>query len=102
MNQITLQTIKPVVVEMLQNLAQENQRTLEEEINSILENAVLVERTVDLTAEDQKGATKNTFWKKLQEFRLTIENEGINFTDEDFADLRDRSQFSGIIFTGRC
>ena len=97
MNQITLQTIKPVVVEMLQNLAQANQRTLEEEINSILENAVLVERTVDLTVEDQNGATKNTFWKKLQEFRLTIQNEGINFTDEDFADLRDRSGGREII-----
>jgi hypothetical protein len=97
MSQITLQTIKPTVIEMLQNLAQANQRTLEEEINSILENAVLVERTVDLTAEDQNGATKNTFWKGLQEFRLTIQNEGINFTDEDFADLRDRSEGREII-----
>lgn len=97
MNQITLQTIKPVVVEMLQSLAQANQRTLEEEINSILENAVLVERTVDLTAENHIEMKKNIFWKRLQEFRLTIENEGINFTDEDFADLRDRSEGREII-----
>ncbi len=97
MNQITLQTIKPVVVEMLQNLAQANQRTLEEEINSILENAVLVEQKVDLAVENHNETTKNTFWKKLQEFRLTIQNEGINFTDEDFADLRDRSEGREII-----
>lgn len=97
MNQITLQTIKPVVVEMLQNLAQANQRTLEEEINSILENAVLAERTVDLTAENHNETTTNTFWKGLQEFRLTIQNEGINFTDEDFADLRDLSEGREII-----
>ncbi len=97
MNQITLQTIKPVVMEMLQNLAQANQRTLEEEINSILENAVLVKQAVDLPTEVQNGATKNTFWKGLQEFRLAIQNEGINFTDEDFADLRDRSGGREII-----
>ena len=31
------------------------------------------------------------FWNGLQKFRLTIENGGLRFTDDDFADLRDRS-----------
>ncbi len=97
MNQITLQTIKPFVIEILQNLAQANQRTLEEEINSILENAVLVGQTVDLIVEDRHDSQKSIFWKGLQKFRLTIENEELSFTDEDFADLRDRSEGREII-----
>ncbi|MCY7407525.1 MAG: hypothetical protein LH631_09150 [Alkalinema sp. CAN_BIN05] len=48
MNQITLQTMKPNVMEKLQNLARSHQRTLEEEITVILEDAVLVDRGVDL------------------------------------------------------
>ena len=48
MNQITLQTMKPNVIKKLQNLARSHQRTLEEEITVILENAVLVDRGVDL------------------------------------------------------
>ena len=47
-NQITLQTMKPTVIKKLQNLARSHQRTLEEEITVILENAVLVDLGVDL------------------------------------------------------
>jgi len=47
-NQITLQTMKPTVIKKLQNLARSYQRTLEEEITVILENAVLVDRGVNL------------------------------------------------------
>ncbi|NEO86100.1 MAG: hypothetical protein F6J87_17870 [Spirulina sp. SIO3F2] len=32
-----------------------------------------------------------TFWQGVLKFRERIEREGIEFTDEDFADLRDRS-----------
>jgi hypothetical protein len=32
-----------------------------------------------------------TFWEGVLRFRATIEREGIEFTDEDFAGLRDRS-----------
>lgn len=87
MNQITLQTMKPNVIEKLQNLVRSHQRTLEEEITVILENAVLVEWGVDLIVEEPK---ESDFWKGLQKFRLTIENDRLKFTD-DFADLRDRS-----------
>lgn len=33
----------------------------------------------------------NTFWESLQECRRIMEEENIVFTDEDFADLRDKS-----------
>lgn len=38
----------------------------------------------------KEGQPKSDFWKGLQKFRLTIQNEGMDFTNEDFADLRDR------------
>lgn len=91
MNQITLQTMKPNVMEKLQNLARLHQRTLEEEITVILENAVLVDRGVDLIREPLQEPKFSNFWKGLQKFRLAIENDGLQFTDDDFADLRDRS-----------
>jgi mRNA-degrading endonuclease RelE of RelBE toxin-antitoxin system len=40
--------MKPTVIKKLQNLARSHQRTLEEEITVILENAVLVDRGVNL------------------------------------------------------
>ena len=33
----------------------------------------------------------DNFWQGLQKFRQVIQSEGIIFTDEDFADLRDPS-----------
>jgi hypothetical protein len=91
MNEITLQTMKPSVMEKLQNLARSHQRTLEEEITVILENTVLVDRGVDLIRESLQEPKVSNFWKGLEKFRLTIENDGLQFTDDDFADLRDRS-----------
>ena len=40
MTQIILETIKPVIIEKLKNLAQKHQRTLEAEITAILEDVV--------------------------------------------------------------
>jgi hypothetical protein len=81
MTQITLHTINPMVIEKLQNLAQEHQRSLEEEISVILENAVG-------NQEESKG---NAFWGGLLHFRQTIESEELIFADDDFANLRDRT-----------
>jgi hypothetical protein len=39
----------------------------------------------------QEQPKVNNFWSGLQKFRQAIQREGIVFTDEDFADLRDRS-----------
>jgi cysteinyl-tRNA synthetase len=38
--------------------------------------------------EEQRG---NKFWEGFKKLRATMEQEGISFNDEDFADLRDRS-----------
>jgi plasmid stability protein len=60
-NQITLQTMKPDVIKKLQNLARSHQRTLEEEITVILENAVLIDRGVDLIVEERQESKMSVF-----------------------------------------
>ncbi len=58
----------------------------------------LGDRLVNQESENLKeGQQKTAFWKGLQKFRLTIQNEGVGFTNEDFADLRDRSVGREII-----
>lgn len=58
----------------------------------------LGDRQVNQERENLKeGQQKSDFWKGLQKFRLTIQNEGVGFTKEDFADLRDRSVGREII-----
>ncbi|BBC25831.1 hypothetical protein ABRG53_3574 [Pseudanabaena sp. ABRG5-3] len=58
----------------------------------------LGDRQINQESENLKeGQQKSDFWKGLQKFRLTIQNEGIGFTNEDFADLRDRSVGREII-----
>jgi len=90
MTQIILEIGQPVVVEKLRSLAQRYQRTLEEQIVLILENAVTPlpqeQRTVSALDNCQDG-----FWDMTLRFRQRIQQENIVFTDEDFAGLRDRS-----------
>jgi hypothetical protein len=58
----------------------------------------LGDRQVNQESESLKeGQKKSSFWKGLQKFRLTIQNEEVGFTNEDFADLRDRSVGREII-----
>jgi hypothetical protein len=58
----------------------------------------LGDRKVNQESENLKeGQQKSDFWKGLQKFRLTIQNEGVGFSNEDFADLRDRSVGREII-----
>jgi hypothetical protein len=55
---------------------------------------VLRLRLSQRVGEDAKQLTENngeSFWQGVLRFREAIEREGIVFTDEDFADLRDRS-----------
>jgi hypothetical protein len=66
--------------------------TLQEIINSI-ESLPTEERDylfefIRKKKEESKG---DNFWDELQKLRQVIETEGIIFTDDDFADLRDRS-----------
>jgi len=58
----------------------------------------LGDRQVNQESENLKeGQQKSGFWKGLQKFRVTIQNERVLFADEDFADLRDRSVGREII-----
>ncbi|MEM8640260.1 MAG: hypothetical protein AAGG51_15795 [Cyanobacteria bacterium P01_G01_bin.54] len=44
-----------------------------------------------LTKVAQPNPSGETFWQMTLRFRERMERDGIEFTDEDFADLRDRS-----------
>lgn len=67
--------------EMIQGLDQLSQ---EEQVSllSVLQNRL------EGTEPTQVG---ETFWDGVLRFRQVIEEEGLVFTDEDFADLRDRT-----------
>jgi hypothetical protein len=45
----------------------------------------------DLVQAQPQKSPGETFWEMTLRFRERIEREGIEFTDADFADLRDRS-----------
>ncbi|BAY27054.1 hypothetical protein NIES2100_68750 [Calothrix sp. NIES-2100] len=66
--------------------------TLQEIINSI-ENLPPEERDylLEFLRKKKEESRGDNFWQGLQKFRSIIQNEGIIFTDHDFANLRDRS-----------
>ncbi|WP_225977364.1 hypothetical protein [Nostoc sp. CENA543] len=66
--------------------------TLQEIISSI-ESLPQAEQDylLDYLSKKKEESRGDNFWQGLQKFRSVIENEGIIFTDDDFADLRDRS-----------
>jgi hypothetical protein len=66
--------------------------TLQEIINSI-ESLPREDREYlfEFFRQKKEESPGDHFWKGLQKFRRVIQSEGIIFTDEDFADLRDRS-----------
>ncbi|KYC39292.1 hypothetical protein WA1_31645 [Scytonema hofmannii PCC 7110] len=66
--------------------------TLQEIINSI-ESLPTEERDYlfELLRKKKEESRGDNFWQGLQKFREVIQNEAIIFTDDDFADLRDRS-----------
>jgi hypothetical protein len=41
--------------------------------------------------EEKEKSRGDKFWEGLQNFRRAIEEEGIIFTEDDFANLRDKS-----------
>jgi predicted nucleic acid-binding protein len=96
MTQIILEIGQPVVIEKLRSLAQKYQRTLEEQIVLILENAVMPlpqeQRIFSALDNDQDG-----FWDMTLRFRQRIQQENIVFADEDFAGLRD-GQIASIAY----
>jgi len=89
MTQIILEIAQPVVIEKLRNLAQRYQRTLEEQIVLILENAVTpLPQEQDITTPEKN---QDGFWDMTLRFRERMQQENINFDDVDFDDVRDRS-----------
>jgi macrodomain Ter protein organizer (MatP/YcbG family) len=82
MTQVILKQLNPIVIEKLKRLAQSHQRTLEEEITSILE---------DVTEKEEEATRSEGFWDMTLQFRERMQQENITFDDADFADLRDRS-----------
>jgi hypothetical protein len=66
--------------------------TLQEIINSI-ESLPKEEQDFlfEFLRQKKEESRGDNFWQGLQKFRSVIQSEGIIFTDDDFADLRDRS-----------
>jgi hypothetical protein len=66
--------------------------TLQEIINSI-ESLPTEEQEYlfEFLRKKKDESRGDNFWQGLQKFRNAIQSEGIIFTDDDFADLRDRS-----------
>ena len=82
MTQVILKQLNPIVIEKLKRLAQSHQRTLEEEITSILE---------DVAEKEDEPTGGEGFWDMTLQFRERMQQENITFDDADFADLRDLS-----------
>ncbi|MDB9447686.1 hypothetical protein NWP21_06210 [Anabaenopsis sp. FSS-46] len=82
MTQVILKRLNPIVIEKLKRLAQSHQRTLEEEITSILE---------DVAEKEDVPTGGEGFWDMTLQFRERMQQENITFDDADFADLRDLS-----------
>lgn len=70
----------------------------EEDMTNLLE--ILRLKLSDLKTENQEQTIDNndTFWDMTVRFREQMETEGVEFTDEDFADLRDRSLGREVTF----
>ncbi len=64
-----------------------------QEIISLLDSLSVDEQDylVELIRQRREEKPGLDFWEGFQQFRATIEQEGIIFDDEDFANLRDRS-----------
>jgi len=89
-------TVLEKVLSKMQTLPTEQQQQLLRFVEFLAFE--LGDRQVDQESENLKeGQRKYDFWKGLQKFRLTIQNEGVEFTNEDFADLRDPSVGREII-----
>jgi hypothetical protein len=89
MTQVILKQLNPIVIEKLKRLAQSHQRTLEEEITSILE---------DVAEKEGEQTSSEGFWDMTLQFRERMQQENITFDDADFADLRDGSVGRDIEF----
>jgi hypothetical protein len=73
------------IIQSLDDLPMQDQTSLLNVLNSRL-------ATIASTDSVQPSKiTGETFWEMTLRFRERMERNGIEFTDEDFADLRDRT-----------
>ncbi|MBD2627905.1 hypothetical protein [Trichormus variabilis] len=73
------------IIKSLDNLSVEDKTSL---LNVLESQLSQIKEQVEEKPLQNKG---DSFWQGVLRFRETIEREGIEFTDEDFANLRDRS-----------
>ena len=73
------------IIKSLDDLSVEDKTSLFNVLESQLSQ---IKEQVQAKPLQNKG---DSFWQGGLRFRETIEREGIEFTDEDFANLRDRS-----------
>ncbi|MDB9496820.1 hypothetical protein PN441_18045 [Spirulina major CS-329] len=58
--------------------------------------AVLQTKLLESNCHDT-GRKEATFWQGVLNFRTALQREGLIFTDEDFADIRDRAPGREIV-----
>lgn len=73
------------IIKSLDDLSVEDKTSL---LNVLESQLSQIKEQVEEKPLQNKG---DSFWEGVLRFRETIEREGIEFTDEDFANLRDRS-----------
>lgn len=73
------------IIQSLDNLSVQDQTSLFDTLRLRLAQTIREKQTKEITPDGE------AFWEGVLRFRETIEKDGIEFTDEDFADLRDRS-----------
>ncbi|MDV3002959.1 MAG: hypothetical protein N5P05_004614 (plasmid) [Chroococcopsis gigantea SAG 12.99] len=81
----------------LQEMIESFEELSEEEQISLLNLLLLKRKQREISAPDapvivtEQGLREENFWQMTLRFRELMQKEGIEFTDSDFADLRDRS-----------
>lgn len=73
------------IIKSLDELSAEEQASLMSVLNQRMS------QTAKKKLEQSPEHDGETFWEMTLRFRERIEREGIEFTDEDFSNLRDRS-----------
>jgi hypothetical protein len=73
------------IIKSLDDLSVEDKTSL---LNVLKSQLSQIKEQVQKKPLQNKG---DSLWQGILRFRETIEREGIEFTDEDFANLRDRS-----------
>jgi hypothetical protein len=78
------------IIKSLNDLSVEDKNSL---LNVLESQLSQIKEQVQEKPLQNKG---DSFWEGVLRFRETIEREGIKFTDEDFANIRDRSPGRGV------